>query len=287
MTIAACYLIPEGVVLGADSTTTLSVRGESFYFNYGQKLFEVGQGTSIGLLTWGLGGLGQLSYRTLIGQFSDALLAKPPKTIKEAAEEWASIFWSSYSAMLSSEFAEARALLAIPQRSPAEDEHLFGLLAGGSVGFCIAGCLPPLREPFAFEIAVDFSMAAPRVTMLSMGRCYFWGMPNVINRLLHGMDDQLFEDIVSSGKWTGTQQDLFDLVRKRAIQPLGVVPVREAVDWVYSSIHTTIKAMKFGTLGSSCGGPIEVAVITTDRPFRWVCHKRFDAAIEDLPGRER
>jgi hypothetical protein len=28
-----------------------------------------------------------------------------------------------------------------------------------------------------------------------------------------------------------------------------------------------------------CGGPIEIAVISTDRRFRWVRHKNFGAAL--------
>ena len=68
MTIAACYLSPEGVVFGADSTTGLGNR----YFNYAQKIFEIGQSPStLGLVVWGLGGLGDLSYRTLVRRFAE------------------------------------------------------------------------------------------------------------------------------------------------------------------------------------------------------------------------
>lgn len=59
------------------------------------------------------------------------------------------------------------------------------------------------------------------------------------------------------------------------------VPIREAIDWVYASIYTTIKTMKFSHMAPVCGGPVEIAVITTDRLFRWVRHKRFDTAISE------
>jgi hypothetical protein len=61
------------------------------------------------------------------------------------------------------------------------------------------------------------------------------------------------------------------------------LPIREAIDWVYASIYPSIKTMKFSHLAPVCGGPVEIAVITTDRPFRWVRHKKLDAAI--LQGR--
>jgi len=57
--------------------------------------------------------------------------------------------------------------------------------------------------------------------------------------------------------------------------------MRDAIDYVHSAIYCTIKAMKFSTGAQVCGGPIEIAVITSDRKFRWVRHKPWDAAIED------
>ena len=32
----------------------------------------------------------------------------------------------------------------------------------------------------------------------------------------------------------------------------------------------TIKTMKFSHMAPVCGGPVEIAVVTTDRKFRWV-----------------
>jgi hypothetical protein len=65
VTMAACYLSPEGLVLGADSTSTYANSNGHHYFNHGQKLFEVGQNSSLGIVTWGLGGLAVSSYRML------------------------------------------------------------------------------------------------------------------------------------------------------------------------------------------------------------------------------
>jgi hypothetical protein len=84
---------------------------------------------------------------------------------------------------------------------------------------------------------------------------------------------------MQSGKGNGTPNDLAALILPhRLAQPFDL-PIREAIDWVYTSIYTTNQAMKFSHLAPVCGGPVEVAVITTDRPFRWVRHKRLDAAI--------
>ena len=58
-------------------------------------------------------------------------------------------------------------------------------------------------------------------------------------------------------------------------------PIRDAVDFVHTCIFSTIKALKFSSLHQICGGPIELAVLRTDRPFQWVRHKEWDSAIYD------
>ncbi|MCX5674836.1 MAG: hypothetical protein NTX87_07495, partial [Planctomycetota bacterium] len=108
---------------------------------------------------------------------------------------------------------------------------------------------------------------------------YFWGCPNLIDRLLRGMDYPMFSRILESGKWQGTADDLFEVLEEGALGQPYDLPLREAIDWVYASIYTTIKAMKFSHLAPVCGGPIEIAVISSDRPFRWVRHKRLGQAI--------
>ncbi len=102
----------------------------------------------------------------------------------------------------------------------------------------------------------------------------------MINRLLFGCDDNLLGSILNSGKWTGTYQELLDIALQQAIThpPL---PIRDAIDFTHACIVSTIKALKFSSFSQICGGPVEIAVITTDRKFRWVRHKPWDTAITE------
>jgi hypothetical protein len=101
------------------------------------------------------------------------------------------------------------------------------------------------------------------------------------------MDQSLFDKVLASGKWIGTPDELFEIVRTGALGQPQNLPLREAIDWTYATVYTTIKGMKFSHLAPVCGGPIEVAVVTTDRPFRWVRHKRLGEAISaDRTGEE-
>jgi hypothetical protein len=100
----------------------------------------------------------------------------------------------------------------------------------------------------------------------------------MIKRLIFGCDDVLKDSILQSGKWTGTSADLDALIAQVALlHP--TIPKRDAIDFVHACIVSTIKALKFSSLSQICGGPVEIAVITCDRKFRWVRHKAWDAAI--------
>jgi hypothetical protein len=294
MTIAACYVSNEGVVFGADSTTSVQVPGSPgnlHHFNYAQKIFQIGPRGTLGIVMWGLGGLGkEASHRTLIARFADQLDAWHPATVQQVAESWGAFFWQSYSAWPQRQQALARIqqLKSLPSRTPEEGKELSGLLAGLSGGFCLGGTVPGDRDPQAFEITYSADMTGPgQPRMIPVGNTNWWG-PNMMARLIHGVDPALLNAIQDSPHWKGKVEDLVNLAKPHQLQQIALLPIREAIDWVYTSIYTTIQAMKFSHLAPVCGGPVEVAVITTDREFRWVCHKRLDSAIESgLPYVER
>lgn len=283
MTIAACYLSPEGVVFGADSTSTYpSEDEENRYYNYAQKIFQVGgPDSTLGVTLWGLGGLGELSYRTVIAQVADNLLATPPADMAEVARRFADRFWHEFSQRHDADLKRTQALESNVARTPDEDEELDNLKNTFSGGFCLGGYLLSDRTPRAYEIGYDPTMtAAPNPEALVIGEPKFWGCPNIIRRLTYGIDLSLAMDIMSSSHWTGTPEELGDLIKPYKLTAPATLPIREAIDWIHASVYSTIKAMKFSQLAPVCGGPVEIAAITTDRPFRWVRHKRFTVAIE-------
>ncbi|PZU15651.1 MAG: hypothetical protein DI591_09440 [Citromicrobium sp.] len=291
MTIAMCAVMPEGVVFGADSTSSVFHDGSGFhYFNHNQKLFQVGENSTLGIVTWGLGGINDTSYRTLIAELDDDLRATPAASIREVAERWGVLLWARYTAALAVEIARIATLAAMGPydpaaappaanaRSEAEEKELAGLRQNLYVGFCIGGYVLPDRTPMAFQVNVfPEAPAAPVPTPVTIN---FWGAPNYILRLLNGWDNGLKDAIMGSGKWGGTEAELVQELNKSALN-VGMSTLRDGIDFVYSSIHSTIKALKFSHLSQICGGPIELAVISTDRRFRWVRHKKWDSAITE------
>ena len=257
------------------------------YFDFNQKIFQIGESSSLGLMTWGLGGIGSTSYRTLTAQLADDLAARPPKSALEVAERWVDLVWPLYSAFdLTKRFQALNAKAAHDPKDGAsrtedEEKELSNLRSGLVLGFCIAGYVLPERKPTACAMVFDpSSTAKPAPAVHDQESFSWWGVPNIVSRLVFGADHNLKAAVLNSGKWTGTPADLDAVVAGQQLVHASL-PMRDAVDYVHSSIYCTIKAMKFSNFPQVCGGPIEIAVITTDRKFRWVRHKTWDAAIID------
>lgn len=200
--------------------------------------------------------------------------------MSEIADRWNQLFWARYATTLPVILQRAQQLAAQQSRTLEEENELRFLVETFSGGFCIGGCCLPDHTPAAFETIYSPTMTGPSPPQpQAVGSAKFWGCPNLIERLIYGVDFGILEAIMQSGKWSGNQGDLIQLVQPHMLGQPMLLPIREAIDWVHASIYATIKTMKFSHLAPVCGGPVEVAVITTDRPFRWVRHKKLDAAI--------
>jgi hypothetical protein len=291
VTIAACYVSPEGVVLAADSASTYQYPSGPHHFNYGQKIFEIGADSTLGVVTWGLGGLELGSYRTLVAKLGGNLVSNAVTSVAEVADRWVNVIWPIYSALqdvqnykkLSTKPPFDPLNPSDPSRRTAQEEamlpHWLDRLV---VGFCIGGYVLSDRTPAAFEIVFDPGAGQPPAPQQLRMAQSFWGVPVIIHRIIKGCGDEVRDAILASGRWSGTPQELDALIAMHALFHPPTVPIREAIDFTHACLLATAKAVKFSVLPRFCGGPIEIAVITTDRLFRWVQHKAFDAAIREL-----
>jgi hypothetical protein len=286
LTIAGYYLTPEGIVLGADSTSSALTESGMHYLDFNQKIFQLGESSTLGLMTWGLGAIGTKSYRTLVAELADQLKSAPPQSVAEVTQRWTDMIWPLYDASpLALRF---KALAAKPSaaakapgsRTDKEEKEFANLSSGLVLGFCIAGYVLPDRTPVACWVSFAPNAAKPTPTVVTAESAQWWGVPNIVSRLVLGSDPNLRAAILNSKKWSGTPGELDAILATQRLAHSSL-PIRDAVDYVHSCIYSTIKAMKFSSFLQVCGGPIEIAVITTDRKFRWVRHKPWDAAIID------
>lgn len=271
MTIAAAYLVSDGVVFGADSSTTVKINtpqggGVVQLLQHAQKVFEVGDDSRFGLSTWGAGSIGPLSHRTIVSRLADKI-DNNKASVAEAAQELTKIVHP--------------------------EVIKYGV---DFVGYYLGGWdeVNHLPACFIIEINKDKSEIKP----LGLGQCIFSGNPIFFSRVFFGFDQQLRELLnkelqqALSGKINATEFDsLYNTAFQKVSAPLMTagfqdLPIREAIDFVYSYLHITVKAEKFKFGPPTCGGPIEVGFVSTDRKFRWVKHKPFYSAIEEQEGGE-
>jgi hypothetical protein len=290
MTIASCLVLPEGVIFGVDSTASTDLTYGYHYLNHNQKLFQVGEDSTFGILTWGLSYFRETSYRTLIGYLSDEFREAFPSSVFDAANRWMLKAWAAYQEAFKDEIAEFRELERKQQesaqklsdnRSDEDDKRYLELKNEIVVGFCLGGYCPPNRTPQAFSFEFDPTLRSPPTPKPVIGEL-FEGQPKFVKRIDEGIDLNLREKIAKSPFWTGKKEDLDEILFPEKLERVEM-PIRDGIDFVHFNIYATIKAMKFSTQGQVCGGPIEIAVITTDRKFRWVRHKPWDSAIGPEP----
>ena len=252
--------------------------------------------STLAAITWGLSGLHVSSHRALFAKLSDELDNKGISSVENVMDRWISMLWKEYQDSKVGALKQAFDLFDVLKlkmafqpgsaqqpsiRTEAEEDQYLNLASQLIVGFCIGGYVASDRRPTAWHVTFGPSDAVPPtgIEVLNYDP-RFWGAPNYFLRLVDGSDPLFRQAVSNSPYWTGTHQDLMNIAGKFALGHQAL-PIRDAIDYVYTCISSTIKALKFSNLPQICGGPIEIAVITADRPFRWVRHKEFDAAIMD------
>ena len=267
MTIAAACLTTEGVLFGADSTQTFTFQnGTEKFYNNAQKIFEIGKpGESrFGLCVWGDALLGDLAHRTVAARLSD--LVRPDTRLQDLVQE----------------------LLALGKSEEATNGRVF-------VGCFLGGTQPGSRIPVCTRVMFGKKEEALLVLELPPLSALFQGAPRFFMRLHNGYDPEL-KDLILAGvkeEMVGSTDDekevaanAFSVIFDRSAGKLPpmqwpTMPLRDALDYLHTYLWATVKSHKFMLGSPICGGVIELAMVTSDRPFRWVRHKPFDSAIND------
>lgn len=269
MTIAAAYLISEGVVFGTDSTTTVTLsnsdgeEGVGQLFNHAQKVFEIGpKGEGrLGLCIWGSASIGEVAHRTIAARLTD--LVKPWTTVEGAVD--------------------------LLERTVNAEVARQGAGAVRDFGYFLGGVDPGSHLPKCY--ALDYVGGAWQTRRkFAMGEAGFRGAPRFFARTFHGFDPDLPDLLLKQLKQRLPSVANLDMLFAQSFMAVAKtlpavgyndVPLREAIDFVHTYLHVTVKAFKFQFGPPVCGGPLEIAFVSTDRPFRWARHKPFDAALQE------
>ena len=263
MTLVIALKVGDGVVLGADSASTI-VAGSAYHNSYfnAEKLFNVRKGIPVGALTYGLGGLAGRSVSSLAKDLRSRLS-------DESNAEWY-LDPANYSVELITNqyrkfFYEE---LFLPQFAA-------DLSNAPAMGFIVAGFSSGAKSGEIWEVDVVGGQCRPPhcAAPASMAWGAQWqGEIEALQRLVRGWSLQTARKLAAAGMATDEVMALLD-----AIQPLvhETMPIQDAIDLVHYLVDVTCGFTRFSPGAATVAQPIDSAAITPHEGFRWVRRKHY------------
>lgn len=300
MTIAVALKVNDGLVLAADSASTIMAGGNGGdvvnVYNHANKIFNLHKGLPIGLMTWGLGGLGGSSISTLAKdlrrRFTNPLeehaswhLDKAAYSISGVADRVKTFFYDERYKP-AADAAKATAARAVAdaveagKEPPAETEY-------PSVGFLVAGYSPaqPQAEEYLLVLSQDGCEGPTPLNPGDQIGVSWAGQPEAINRLVHGYGLDIARAFVDDfGLDPRNVNEAVDTLTRRLsageqlVNP--AMPFQDAIDLAEFLVYVSIQWSRFMPGSPTVGGPIETAAISKHEGFKWVTRKHyFDAKL--------
>ncbi len=243
MTIVASVKVRDGLVLGTDSMTSI-LDGEGFFlksYSNARKLFQIGD-LPIAAMTYGAGNMGQRSIENLFNEFSSVVL-KRKTTVESVAKALYVFFKSAY-------------------------VTAFGPNATTVFGLFIAGYSRGSSFPEEWEFELPQSQAPQRVRKPTEFGSSWRGVPIPFIRLYMGFDPRILEELSKRG----VERELLLECVTPFQSPIVYdgMPLQDAVNFARFILNTTIGISSFELGVPSCGGPLQVAAITSNNGFEWI-----------------
>lgn len=261
MTIAICLKVGDGVVLGADSAGTLmDHRGvHNVYFNM-EKISNLRKGLPIGMITYGLGGLGGRSIASLAKDLRKRFSEPGPwhldaknYTMQEVAQRVREFFYDEY---YNPEYENSNAKPAL--------------------GFMIAGFSAGAVKSEVWTVEVNEGGACTGPDLLygqdHAGDVSWRGEPHALWRLVYGYAPETWERLVNGGL---PPDDATRVLQSHAPLAHPAMPIQDAIDLVDYLATVTCGYVRFKPGAPTVAPPIDIAAITLHERFRWVKRKHY------------
>jgi hypothetical protein len=272
MTIALAIRVNDGLVLAADSASTLTqtdlegnVRVVNVY-NNANKVVNLHRRLPISAMTWGLGEIDGHSISTLFKDLRSRF----------EGEDLAYLDWkldvTNYNlhdvAAKVKHFFVDELMSSSPNLSHYKNNRL-GLFVGGfSSGSKIS-------ESFLLNVHGD-ECIGPESTLLEAGAIWD-GQREAITRLLLGFSANIEGALTNLGV---SKEDAPIYVQQlKAQTAISLIPpsmpIKDAIELAEFLVETTIKFSKYSPGSNTVGGPIEIAAITQHEGFKWITRKLY------------
>jgi hypothetical protein len=274
MTIAISLKVNDGVVLAADSASTLiapTTSGGSTVvnvYNNANKIFNLRKGLPIGAITWGSGSIGPASISTLAKDLRRRLsgaaedkrdweLDPVAYTVEEVARRLRAFIYEEHYVPAFQDWPDKPAL-----------------------GFVVAGYSAGAGLAEEYQVLMDGAgCEEPRPMRSRADTGLAWrGEPEAISRLVLGYSPRL-EHVFAQNLGVPPDQisPALAAIRQALTAPLvqPPMPIQDAIDLAEFLVDTAIRFSRFTPGASTVGGPIESAAITKHEGFKWVRRKHY------------
>lgn len=266
MTIVVALKVGDGLVLGADSASTLfSANGyHNSYFNT-EKLIHV-RSLSVGALTFGLGSLDNRSVSSLANVLKHRIESADPVwhldpdacTVESVVDRFRLFF---HDELYVKEFDGKP-----PPPDSDSNRDVMGFIIGGySSG-------EESSEVWNLILTRGGALKTKLVDPRQPWDCVWEGQREPIQRILFGYSEQIMLRLTSAGLDQQAAQQLL-----ASAEPLinGAMPIQDAVDFVQYLIEATCGYVRFAPGHVTVAKPIDLAAITKYNGFKWISRKHY------------
>lgn len=271
MTVAVVVKVFDGIILAADSATTMTIPtpGGPVHqvWNTANKVFHLHRGLPVAAMTWGLGSIESASIATLTKDLRRRLMGNDPDnvswslnpdsyTVEEVAQRYIEMF---HGELYSTAFA--------------------GSASAPMLGMLVAGYSSGQKQAEAWQVLIDDPATPPAPEQLIGIEGYGWqafAQPDATERLFNGIDSSLSEAIKSAVGEPAWTEQVEPLIRQAGRLPLAApMPISDAIELAKFLVHTTAQYSHFLWGPDTVGGVIDVAAISRHEGFRWINRKHY------------
>jgi hypothetical protein len=268
MTIALAIKVHDGVVLAADSATTLTSQKSNGaieitnIYNNANKVFNLHRGLPIGAMTWGLGNIGPASISSLAKDLRKELQGGRGPHLAIDTDRYA----------IPDVAARIHRFLYVDRYDRQFDQ--LPITERPRLGFLTVGYSSDEDHPRLFSHSVKSGAVE---VLKERGGAMWWGHLDAISRLLNGQSIDAAGALKRLGMSALAAEELAtavtDRVATRMVQP--AMPIQDAIDLARFLVSATCQYVRFSPGHATVGGPIDIATVTKHEGFKWVTRKLF------------
>lgn len=258
---------PEGIVLASDSRATLTAFAPDktsilVNFDNSTKILNFKDHPNVGVVTYGVAGIGLRTPKSLLPEFEDKLRKEGQvgPLVKDFAKSLSTFFLKQWQAAPPPSLPSSLPPQVIPVQN-------ITFLVGGynknePYGEIYLIEIPNAPEPIQQNPPPNFGIT-------------WGGQREIVDRLVRGYDERVIRIIEQTLALPPTQVQKItaDLAPLSMQSPIQFLPLQDCIDLAIFFIRTTIEAQRLTVGIRGVGGNIDVAIITRDG-FHFIQEKK-------------